>query len=93
MLLVLGVRVHGLGVTVEPVGPLMVKPTVPSGALGLPPAVSATVTVHVAGLLAGVEGGQSSVVEVVRVITSTVSEPLLVAWTEPATGVYVAVMP
>ena len=82
MLLLLGATVQGLGDTVEvdPLGPpLIVKLTVPSGALLVPLAVSVTVTVHVAGLLAGVEGGQSSVVEVVRVITSTVSVPLLLA--------------
>jgi hypothetical protein len=36
--------------------------------------------------LAGVEGGQSTVVVVVRAITCTVSEPLLPAWIEPAAG-------
>src|SRR5436305_909594 len=90
----LGVRAQGFGVTValEPIGPPpMVKPTVPSGALVVPLAVSVTVTVHVVGLLAGVEAGQSSVVDVVRVITWTISEPLLPAWIEPATGLYVAV--
>ena len=88
VLALLGTSVHGLGVIVEvdPAGPLTLKPTVPSGALLVPLAVSVTVTVHVAGLLAGVEGGQSTVVVVVRAITCTVSEPLLPAWIEPAAG-------
>ena len=87
-LALLGVREQGFGVTVpfEPAGPLMVKPTVPWGGLVVPLAVSTTVTVHVAGLLAGVEGGQSSMVDVVRVMTRTVSVPLLPEWNEPAAG-------
>ena len=96
VLLLLGVRVQGFAATIgiEPLGPpLIVKLTVPTGALFVPLAVSVTVTVHMAGLLAGVDGGQSSTVEVVRLMTSTVSEPLLPAWMEPASGVYVAVMP
>jgi hypothetical protein len=94
VLVLLGVSVQGFGVIadVEPAGPLMVKPTVPSGALFVPLAVSVTVTVHVSGLLAGVDGGQSTVVVVVRVMTSTVSDPLLPAWMEPAAGLYAPVM-
>src|SRR5437764_5290713 len=87
-----GVRAQGFGATADtaPAGPpLMVKPTVPSGGLFVPLAVSVTVTMHVMGLLAGVEAGQSSVVEVVRVITWTISEPLVPAWIETATGLYV----
>ena len=87
--MVLGVGVHGLGVTLdaEPAGPpLTVKLTAPAGGLFVPLAMSVTVTVQVAGLLAGVEGGQSTVVVVVRAITCTVSEPLLPAWIEPAAG-------
>src|SRR6266511_6394092 len=55
-------------VGVEPAGWLVkLKPTVPAGALFVPEAVSVTVTVQLAGLFAGVEAGQSSVVEVERV--------------------------
>ncbi len=54
-------------VGVEPAGWLVkLKPTVPAGALFVPEAVSVTVTVQLAGLFAGVEAGQSSVVEVER---------------------------
>jgi hypothetical protein len=83
-----------LGVTleVEPDGPLMVKPTVPRGELVVPPAVSVTVTVQVRALFGAVEGGQSSVVVVVRVLTATVSVPLLPAWIVPGAGLYAAVM-
>src|SRR2546428_13917541 len=56
--------------------------TMPRGALLGALSVSATVTVQERGLLAGVEAGQSSVVEVVRAVTMTVSLPLLVACTE-----------
>ena len=80
---VLGVdatNVHGFGVmlAVEPAG-LIVKPTVPSGALLSPAAVSVTVTVHMAGLFAGVDGGHSIIVEVVRAMTSMLVDPLLPA--------------
>src|SRR2546428_454252 len=50
--------------------------TMPRGALLGALSVSATVTVQERGLLAGVEAGQSSVVEVVRAVTMTVSLPL-----------------
>src|SRR5437773_7231964 len=83
----LGARAHGVTLELEPAGPpLMLKPTVPTGALLVPPAVSATVTVQVSGVLGEVESGQSSVVIVVRVLTSTVSVPLLPLWTVPAVG-------
>src|SRR3989441_1146404 len=49
----------------------------PRGALLGALSVSAAVTVQERGLLAGVEAGQSSVVEVVRAVTMTVSLPLL----------------
>lgn len=91
----LGARVQGLGVMLElePAGPpVVVKPTLPSGELFVPLATSVTVTVHIAGLLAGVDAGQSTVVVVVRAMTCTVSEPLLAAWIDPAAGVYVPVM-
>ena len=89
VLLLLGASVQGLGVTVEvePAGPLVLKATVPAGALLVPVAVSVTVTVQVSGLFAGVEGGQSTVAVVVRATTWTVSEPLLLAWIEPLAGV------
>src|SRR3989442_6325985 len=45
------------------------KLTMPRGALLGALSVSATVTVQERGLLAGVEAGQSSVVEVVRAVT------------------------
>jgi hypothetical protein len=88
VLLVLGASVQGFGLTlaVDPAGPLMVKPTVPSGALFVPLAVSVTVTVHVSGLFGAVESGQSTVVVVARVVTVTVSVPLLLAWIVPGAG-------
>ena len=88
VLLLLGASVQGLGVMLEvdPAGPLILKPTVPSGALLVPLAVSVTVTVHASGLFAGVEGGQSTVVVVVRAMTWILAEPLLLAWIEPAAG-------
>ena len=78
LLVVVGARAQGVTLEVDPAGPpLTVKPTVPEGALLVPLAVSSTVTVQVSGLLAGVDAGQSSVVDVVRVMTATVSVPLL----------------
>src|SRR3989442_5247514 len=64
-----GVSVQGLGATaeLEPDGLVeTTKLTMPRGALLGALSVSATVTVQERGLLAGVEAGQSSVVEVVR---------------------------
>jgi hypothetical protein len=89
LLVLVAVRVHGFAVTLElePEGPLMANPTVPWGALFVPLAVSVTVTVQVAGLLAAVESGQSTVVDVVRAMTSTLSVPLLAVCTDPAAGV------
>src|SRR2546425_8620636 len=97
LLALAGVRVQGLGVTleVEPAGlPLMMKPTVPSGALLGPLSVSATVTVQERGLLAGVEAGQSSVVEVVRLptVVVAVAELLAVLGSEGDAEVTVAVL-
>src|SRR5438093_324476 len=87
LLVVVGARAQGVTLDVDPAGPpLTVKPTVPEGALLVPLAVSSTVTVQLRGLLAGVDGGQSNVVSVVRVLTSTVSAPLLPLWTVPAAG-------
>src|SRR5256885_12335227 len=85
-----GVSVQGLGATaeLEPDGLVeTTKLTMPRGALLGALSVSATVTVQERGLLAGVEAGQSSVVEVVRAVTMTVSLPLLVACTEVGAGV------
>jgi hypothetical protein len=67
--LLAGASVHvGVTVAVEPAGWLVtLKLTVPRGALFVPEAVSLTVAVQVAGVLAGVEAGQSSVVEVERI--------------------------
>src|SRR3989442_5038993 len=84
-----GVSVQGLGATaeLEPDGLVeTTKLTMPRGALLGALSVSATVTVQERGLLAGVEAGQSSVVEVVRAVTMTVSLPLLVACTEVGAG-------
>src|SRR2546428_2314751 len=66
--------------------------TMPRGALLGALSVSATVTVQERGLLAGVEAGQSSVVEVVRSLTVAVALPLLVAGTGAGAGVEVAVI-
>jgi hypothetical protein len=68
------------------------KSTVPWGGLFVPLSVSVTVTVQVAGALAGVEVGQSTVVEVLRAVTVIVSVPVLEAWIESGAGWYVAVM-
>ena len=83
LLVLLAVRSQGFGVTleVEPAAgpPLTLKATVPSGGVLVPLAMSVTVTVHIAGLFAGVASGQSTVVEVVRATTSIVSTPVLAA--------------
>src|SRR5438552_15849092 len=80
LLVVVGARAQGVTLEVEPAGPpVIMKLTVPTGGLFVPLAVSSTVTVQVSGLLAGVDAGQSSVVDVVRVMTCTVSVPLLPA--------------
>ena len=75
-----GAIVQGFGTTVgiEPAGWLVnVKPTVPCGGLFVPGAVSVTRTTQLAGLLAGVDAGQSSVVVVARALTVIVSFPVL----------------
>ena len=85
----LAVRTQGSGVTVgvEPAGcAVNVKSTSPRGGLLGAVSVSRTVTVQLAGVLAGVEAGQSTVVEVLRAVTEIVSEPLLVACTEAGAG-------
>src|SRR2546426_1184758 len=90
-----GVSVQGLGATaeLEPDGLVeTTKLTMPRGALLGALSVSAPVTVQERGLLAGVEAGQSSVVEVVRAVTMTVSLPLLVACTEVGAGLFFFLM-
>ena len=85
----LAASAHGSGarVAVEPAGWLVIaKSTVPCGGLLVPGAVSVTVTVQVAGAFAGVDAGQSSVVEVARAVTLIVALPLLVPWTESGAG-------
>jgi hypothetical protein len=89
-LVVTGASTHGLGVTVaaEPDGWLVnVKSTVPLGALFVPPAVSVTVTTQLSGLFAGVESGQTMLVEVLRAVTVIVSLPELPVWSVPDVGV------
>src|SRR3989441_832859 len=66
------------------------KLTMPRGALLGALSVSATVTVQERGLLAGVEAGQSSVVEVVRVPTVVVAVAVVVAGVGGGGGVEVA---
>ena len=78
LLVLVGARAQGVTLEVEPAGPpVIMKLTVPTGGLFVPLAVSSTVTVQLSRLLAGVDAGQSSVVDVVRVMTATVSVPLL----------------
>src|SRR2546426_24323 len=78
-----GVSVQGLGATaeLEPDG-LVETTNLTMTRRELLGALSsyATVSVQERGLLAGVEAGQSSVVEVVRAVTMTVSLPLLVVF-------------
>src|SRR5918996_1552828 len=85
-----GARVQGSGATsgVDPAGwTVTSKSTVPRGGLLVPVgSVSVTVTVHSAGLLAGVVSGQSTSVEVARAVTVMVSVSELVAWTEAGAG-------
>jgi hypothetical protein len=58
-------------------GPLLVKLTVPVGALLVPPSVSVTVAVQVVGALIGTAAGsQATLVEVARLFTVTVKVPL-----------------
>ena len=67
--------------------PLLVKVTVPLGVIGVPVSLSVTVAVQVVETPAGTVGGvQSTVVIVERLVTITVSAPLLPAWIESAAG-------
>ena len=71
-------RVHGEPAKV-PV-PLLVKLTVPVGALAVPAEVSVTVAVHVVAALTGtVDGEQLTAVVVVRVVTVSDAVPELAA--------------
>src|SRR5688572_3502458 len=82
-----GTRAQSVTVAVDPGGcAVTAASTVPSGGLSLPAALPVTVTVQVAGALAGVEAGQSTLVEVVRAVTVIVSEPELEACTESGAG-------
>ena len=88
-LVVAATSTHGSGVTiaVEPGGWLVtVKSTEPEGALLVPPAVSVAVTAQLTGLFAGVESGQTMLVEVLRAVTLIVSLPELPAWSVPDAG-------
>ena len=67
--------------------PLLAKVTVPLGVIGVPVSLSVTVAVQVVETPAGTVGGvQSTVVIVERLVTITVSAPLLPAWIESAAG-------
>jgi hypothetical protein len=88
-LVVAGASVHGSGVTLasDPAGWLVkLKSTVPAGALFVPSAVSVTVTTQLTGLFAGVESGQTMLVEVLRAVTLIVSLPELAVWSVPDAG-------
>src|SRR5687768_8992729 len=88
-----GARAQSVTVAVDPAGCAVTSAsTVPSGGLFVPAAVSVTVTVQVTGVLAGAAAGQSTIVEVLRAITTMVSDLEPEAWTESGTGWYVAVM-
>ena len=83
----LAARVQVEGVMLLVAAGLLLKLTVPVGALLVPLAVSVTVAVQALGLLAGtVAGEQLTLVEVVRAWTVTVVVPLLVAWTSVSAG-------
>jgi hypothetical protein len=72
--------VHGVGLNESP-DTGEEKPTVPLGVLALPPSVSVTVAVHVVPTATSTEDGtQEIAVLVVRALTVSVVEPLLVAW-------------
>jgi hypothetical protein len=72
--------VHGVGLN-APLDGEDEKPTLPVGVLAVPPSVSVTVAVHVVPSATSVDDGtQESAVVVVRVLTVSVTEPLLTAW-------------
>jgi hypothetical protein len=73
------VSVHGVGLN-APFDGDDEKPTVPVGVLFVPPSVSVTVAVHVVPTATSTdEGTQEIAVDVVRVLTVSVTEPLLTA--------------
>ena len=83
----LGARVQLAGVMLLVAAGLLLKLTVPVGALLVPLAASVTVAVQALGLLAGtVAGEQLTLVLVVRAWTVTVVVPLLVVWTSVGAG-------
>ena len=72
--------VHGVGLKAPLVGEEE-KPTLPVGVLLVPVSVSVTVAVHVAPTATSTdEGTQEIAVNVERVLTVSVAEPLLIAW-------------
>ena len=75
----LGARVQLAGVMLLVAAGLLLKLTVPVGALLVPLAASVTVAVQALGLLAGTGLVQLTLVVVVRAWTVTVVVPLLVA--------------
>jgi hypothetical protein len=73
------VSVHGVGLK-APLDGEDEKLTLPVGVLLVPVSVSVTVTVHVVPTATSTVGEQEIAVLVVRVLTVSVTEPLLVAW-------------
>ena len=71
--------VHGVGLN-APVDGEDEKPTVPVGVDAAPPSVSVTVAVHVVPTATSTVGEQEIAVNVERVVTVSVTEPLLTAW-------------
>jgi len=71
--------VHGVGLN-PPFDGEDEKPTLPVGVLAVSPSVSVTVAVHVVPTATSTEEGtQEIAVDVVRVLTVSVTEPLLTA--------------
>jgi hypothetical protein len=63
--------------------PLLEKLTVPAGVILAPPSLSLTVAVHVVEAFSATEEGeQEAPVEVLRLVTPMVVEPLLIACME-----------
>jgi hypothetical protein len=72
--------VHGVGLN-APFDGEDEKPTLPVGALTVPPSVSVTVAVHVVPTATSTDEGEHEIeVLVVRSVTVSVVEPLLTAW-------------
>ena len=70
--------VHGLGLN-PPLDGEDEKPTLPVGVLAVPVSVSVTVAVHVVPTATSTVGEQEIAVDVERVVTVSVVEPLLTA--------------